>query len=185
MELIAMAYFLIGCQIIAAVVLFMAAIGKILNPQQLVTALKASQVHKKLAYLIAASIIVAELELAFNLIVSTSHSLPVIFLCTFLLLSIFTGWLFYIYHRKLHISCGCFGNSNAQVNRRNVFRNIIFITISLLGLFLSLFVSSPLPSPSLGTLIIDVILTGCTLILLSKRLVNLHKTNAAQMIPQV
>ena len=179
-----MVYLLVGSQISLIAVLSIAAIGKIVNPRQLIIAIEASQINKKLAYPIAITTIVIEVEIVFNMIFSTSYSLPLVFLGTFLLLCIFTGWLFYVYHRKLHIACGCFGNSKGTIDRGSVTRNIVLIAISLLGLSLSFLVVSPLPHPSLNTFVINLVLVGCVLFLVSRHSVKLHRENALRGIPQ-
>lgn len=161
-----MMYVLLGCQLILAVVLCLAAISKLLYPQVFIRAIRISAVPKFLVYPIAISIIIVELELALGLIFSTTWLLPMAFVGTFLLLGIFTFWLILAYRRDSSIKCGCFGGSNTPVNKQSIVRNIIFMGLSLLGFFSTHLSSSILPYLSLWTLVVGIVLAGCAMLLL-------------------
>jgi hypothetical protein len=155
-----MPYVLLICQISLAVILFVAAISKLLSSQELIKAVSASSVPESLVLPIAVIVIILEVILSLNLIFSFSWSLPFAFGGTIFLLGIFTLRLIFIRRRNLSVICGCFGNIRSLVNIKSIIRNIVFLCIGITGFALSFFTSSPLPSVSVWIYLIGIALLG-------------------------
>jgi len=165
-----MTYVLVGCQLILTGVLFMAALGKVLHPEQFMNALRESAVPKVLTYPVALLIVMLEGVLAISLTFSTSWSLPFACIGTLVLLGAFTGWLALVYFRKLPIQCGCFGASTSNVSAGSIVRNLILMGVSALGFFLALHTNSIFPSPSMWVLVAGFVLVGSAILLMIRRL---------------
>lgn len=164
-----MTYLLAGCQIILTLILLMAAIGKLLYPEQLIRALWASNLPKATVKPLAIMIVVVEFTLSILLIFSVPWSLLLSFTGAFVLLGGFTGWLTWIYYQKIPTQCGCFGKSSSNVEVSNIFRNLVFMGISALGFFLTMHTTSSLPTPSLWTQIAGfVIVLSITLFMMQR-----------------
>ncbi len=172
-----MPYLLSGCQVILMLILLIAAIGKLAYPQQFFTALRVSVVPRPLIFSLALLTVVAELELALNLIFSTRWFLPLTFVGTFLLLGVFTFWLVSVYRRKLNVQCGCFGGNTSSVDKGSIIRNAVLMGIAVLGFLFSLKTTSIFPSFSLWTLIPVVIFAAIALFVLLRQHAALQPTN--------
>lgn len=153
-----MAYLLDGCQLFIAFVLFIAAMGKILYPQQFIRALQASAIPLHLLRFCALSTIVIEIALAIELIFP--WSLLVSWVGVIVLLSIFTSWLYWMYARKISLHCGCFGPARSSINEKNIIRNLVFVGIAVLGLFLTFHTPGLFPSVPLWGFIVTLVLAG-------------------------
>ncbi len=164
-----MPYLLLGCQIVLAAILLIAAVGKVRYTQQLVMALQVSAVPQFFVFPLAMIIILLEAELALGLVLSVQGMLPFAFGGTFLLLGAFTGWLISVYRRQLNVECGCFGASRAKVGKGSIVRNTVLIGISTSGFFLALHTPGILPAPSFWTFVISAILTGSVVLILCNR----------------
>jgi ribose/xylose/arabinose/galactoside ABC-type transport system permease subunit len=70
-----MSYGLLGCQLILAAVMGLAAMSKLFSPRDIITALQKSNLPGILAYPAALFLIISELELALGLIFGNAWSL--------------------------------------------------------------------------------------------------------------
>jgi ribose/xylose/arabinose/galactoside ABC-type transport system permease subunit len=165
-----MSYGLLGCQLILAAVMGLAAMSKLFSPRDIITALQKSNLPGILAYPAALFLIISELELALGLIFGNAWSLFAAFAGTFLLLSIFTFWLIVVYRQKPGMKCGCFGASNTTVSSKSIIRNSAFMGLAILGGFFTHLSPSLLPPPSTWTLAFGIILAGGALVLFLARL---------------
>lgn len=160
-----MIYLLLACQITLAVILLLAATGKILNSEQFLPALRLSGVPKVLVTPIAILTPALEMCLAFGLVLSSPQLLPLTMAATAGLFGIFTVWMVSIYAHGLRVKCGCFGIANSDIGPHSILRNGILITVSLGGFILALNTQSLLPTPSLW-LVITILSSGMCLMLL-------------------
>src|SRR5712692_6224057 len=110
-----MAFLLLACQVVLAVVLLVAATGKLLNSEQLAAALRLSHIPKALITPLMVLTPILELCLPFGLVLSTPHLLPLAMAGTVGLLSVFTIWMLTVYNRGLRLRCGCFGPGRADI----------------------------------------------------------------------
>lgn len=161
-----MEYLLVFCQFALAIVLLLAATGKLLNLEQLLTALRLSAIPELFVEPLARLTPVVELCLGISLLLSPAHLLSIVMLTTLCLLSIFTLWMIIVYVRGLHIQCGCFGTGNAHVGPVTLLRNGVLLALALGGFLLARTTHSLLPSPSLW-MILSVFTGAMCLMLLS------------------
>lgn len=153
-----MSYMLSGCQVILTLILLIAAIGKLAYPQSFINALRISGLRPNFLVTGATLIVGWEFACAVMLLFHTSWLLPVAFLATALLLTIFIAWMVWVYLRKIHVQCGCFGAGSSNVNFGGVVRNVILIGVSALGWILSRSTTSLLPPASLWVLALSLTL---------------------------
>lgn len=144
-----MNYLLLACQLGLALVLILAATGKLVNSEQFRAALRLSHVPSTLISLISVLIPPAELCLAGALVLGTPRILPAIMISTALLLAAFTAWMYFVYSRGMRVRCGCFGTGGSEVGIRTILRNTLLILMALVGVTLALNTRSPLPALSL------------------------------------
>lgn len=164
-----MVYMLLACQVLLATTLLLAAVSKLLYPQNFIAAIRASSFPKSLIYPCAMLTIFSESELALGLVFSTPWSLPIAFVGSAFLLGIFTFWQISVRRRHLSVQCGCFGPHNSPVTRKSIARNLLFIGIALLGLFSTRFSTSILPSLSSWTFVAGIVLAGSAIFLFVRR----------------
>lgn len=164
-----MTYVLSGCQLFLAGVLLLSAIGKVLSPQQFMKALRATSLPQSLLLPLALSVLVAEFGLAIGLIFT--WSLLLVWIGVLCLLGVFTGWITWMYARKISLHCGCFGQARSAIGRGNIIRNLVFLGVAVLGLFLTWQqTASLLPSPPFWVLLPVLVIIGCLLLLMTRRL---------------
>lgn len=159
-----MEYLLVFCQFALAIVMLIAATGKLLNLEQLLAALRLSAIPELLVQPLAWFTPLVELCLAISLLLSPTHLLPIVMLTTLCLLSIFTLWMINVQARGLHIQCGCFGTGNTHVGPATLLRNGVLLALSLGGFLLARVTHSLLPSPSLWMML--SVLTGAMCLML-------------------
>lgn len=164
--------YLLSCgQLLLAAILFTAAFRKLVQPGQLVSAIKTSGVPKILVVPTAFSTIAIEQFLAVGLIFSPTGSLPLVLIANLILFTVFTLWLVVMYKRDLGISCGCFGFSKQAVGLRSIARNLGLLIVVAVSLALS-FITPGLPPPPAaltGWLIVGLGLLNIGLLLLLGR----------------
>lgn len=144
-----MNYLLLACQVGLALVLILAATGKLVNSEQFRAALRLSHLSSTLVSIISVLIPPVELCLAAALVLGTPRILPGIMISTTLLLAAFTAWMWFVHSRGVHVRCGCFGTGGSEVGLHTILRNAFLIVIALIGLTLALNTLSPLPALSL------------------------------------
>lgn len=147
-----MSYLLLIFQLVLALTMLLAATGKILHHEQLLTALRASKFTDGTEFAIAFFMPIIELLIAIGLLLNTDETLPLVFLLTTGLLLLFTSWIFSVYIRGLRIRCGCFGNGNTLIGLGTLTRNGVLLLLALGGFQLARLIHSPLPTPSLWLL---------------------------------
>jgi methylamine utilization protein MauE len=162
-----MAYLLLVCQLLLAVVLLVAATGKLINSEQFAAALRLSHLPKALITPLMVLTPILELCLAFGLVLSTSYLLPLIMIGTAGLLSVFTLWMLTVYARGLRLRCGCFGAGGSDIGLRTILRNALLVAVSLGSLALTFRVQSPLPTLSFGMVVTVLSLGMCVMLLWS------------------
>jgi len=162
-----MAFLLLACQVVLAVVLLVAATGKLLNSEQLAAALRLSHIPKALITPLMALTPILELCLAFGLVLSTPHLLPLAMAGTVGLLSVFTIWMLTVYNRGLRLRCGCFGPGRADIGLGTILRNCLLIALSVGGFVLSLYTHSLFPVPSFWMIVTALSLGMCVMLLWS------------------
>lgn len=151
-----MVVFLFGCQIILAVVLLLASVGKMFYYQQFSTTLRQSRFSEKLIKPLSLLVPLLEFCLAFGLITMVSRTLVLILLLVLIMFCTFTVWVFIIYHQGIKIKCSCFGTGDSNVGPKTIIRNILLIAISLIGLSLAYHVDHPFLDASLWLDITEV-----------------------------
>lgn len=155
------AWLLLAAQLALAGVLLFAATGKVLKSEQFAAALRLSHLPAPLIAPFRVAVPLLELCLAFALVVSTPRTLPLTLLVTTILLGIFAAWMGWVRMQHMHIICGCFGHGVAEVGPRSVVHNLLFLLLSLGGLFLTKQAQSPLPHPSLWLATLVTALAMC------------------------
>lgn len=149
-----MTYALLGCQLILATVLLLAATGKVLNLDQFESTLRLSHLPDRLVLPTTVATPSIEVCLAAALVLSPPRLLWVAMSAVSVLLAMFTIWMVSVYIRGLRLACGCFGAGSSEVGRGTIERNGLLILLSLFGLILAPNVQSPLPSSPLWMTII-------------------------------
>lgn len=144
-----MAYLLLTCQVVLAIIFLLAATGKILHTEQFAATLRLSHLPGAVVQFISVLIPILELVLAATLVLSTARSLTVTMVAALVLLSVFTIWMIWVYARGLRLTCSCFGASGSDVGLRSITRNGVLIVVAAIGVFLSTHALSPFPSSSL------------------------------------
>jgi len=158
-----------ACQFVLAAVLLLAAITKIVTPEALTRALRTSGVPLFLIKPLPILVVIVELSLAINLIFSTPETLLISMTGTLVLLSIFTGWLMFVYVRKMRITCGCFGDISASVTKGTLFRNVLLMGLAILGIVLAKSVPSVVPASTTWNMVLSIALSGGAILLLLER----------------
>jgi hypothetical protein len=167
-----MTYIFFSCQLILAGVMWLAATGKMLHPDQFLAALRLSRLPEFFVKPIAVLVPIGELGLSLGLVLSPLSLLPLVLMAVIGLLFLFTLWMLYVLHHKWRITCGCFGTASSAVDPRSLIRNIGLLLLALTGWVLSQTESglTPLFPPSLWKSFTMVSL-GCSLTLLQAFLV--------------
>lgn len=147
-----MSYLLLICQLVLALTMLLAATGKILHHEQLLTALRESNFNHGSEFAIAFFTPIIELLLAIGLLLNTDETLSLLFLLSTGLLLLFTAWMLNAYIRGLRIRCGCFGNENTVIGLGTLARNVVLLLLAVGGFQLTHVTESPLPTPSLWLL---------------------------------
>ena len=156
---------LLACQLVLAVVLLLAATGKVLSSHQFWATLRLS--HLPDVFVPPAGVLTptVELFLAVSLLLSPTHLLAFAFGATFALLCLFTAWMLWVYRRGLRLRCSCFGAGGAEIGLHTILRNLLLTIVSLSGFLLALYTHSPLPGPSLWMMITVLSLAACLMLL--------------------
>ncbi len=147
-----MSYLLLICQLVLALTMLLAATGKILHHEQLLTALRASNFTTGSEFAIALFTPIIELLLAIGLLLNTDETLPLLFLLSAGLLLLFTAWMVNIYIHGSRTRCGCFGNENALIGLGTLARNVVLLLLAFGGFQLTHITHGILPAPSLWLL---------------------------------
>jgi hypothetical protein len=145
-----MVSWLICCQLAVATLLVCSASAKWLRHDQVVAALRETQVPAPAS--VARSLPVVECAFALMIAVSHARLLTYAFAAVALLLIAFTIWLGSILMRGLDTGCACFGASVRAVTWRTLLRNASFIAVCLAGVGLSRAQTPLLPHASIPAL---------------------------------
>mgnify|MGYP001366579565 CR=1 FL=1 len=148
-----MTWLLLAVQLALSAVLVVACTGKILQSEQFAAALRLSHIPAGLAESFRIAIPVLECCLALALLVSVPRSLQVALAVAAGLFAIFTSWLVWVVARRMHLHCGCFGASGAEVSSLSIARNVALLLAAVGGAILAGWTESPLPAPSLWTVV--------------------------------
>lgn len=160
-----MQYALLLFQLLLAGVLLLAAQGKLLQPEQFISALQVSRIPTPFISIITFVIPFLELCLSFALVLGPSIFLPWIFASIVVLFSAFTLWMASVLLQNLQISCGCFGTASTTIGLQSIVRNLLLLEAAGGGFLISLHVSSILPSFSLWMVMIVLSLGMCLCLL--------------------
>ena len=160
-----MMYLLLICQLTLAMVLLLAATGKLLNAEQFLAALRLSHFPRKLVIPVAVLTPIVEVCLATGLVLNTPQFLPLVLLATAILFGIFTLWMISVSIRGLRVKCGCFGAGEAAIGSGTILRNILLLVITIIGFVLSLHTQSLLPQPSFWMVMIVFSLGMCLILI--------------------
>ncbi len=158
-----MTYILAACQLFTALIFLMSTTGKVLYPDQFMKALRATSIPQRALLPLALSTITIEFILAVGLIFT--WSLFFTWIGIIALLAIFTIWMLWMYFRKISLQCGCFGSNDSAIGTSSIMRNIVFIVIASLGLYLTSKTNNLLPSSSFWITIIATVFVGGILFL--------------------
>lgn len=158
-----MAYLLLACQGVLAGTLLLASVSKMFHQEQFLVVLRLSGFPKLLIKPLALFLPALELFLALGLMLSTAPVFVFVISLTVALFCVFTLWMGRTYYKGLRLKCGCFGIGKANIGPGTIFRNILLIALSLLGLILAFHVQNPLFTPSFW---IGITITCCGMIIL-------------------
>lgn len=144
-----MSWLLLAVQIALAVVLILAATGKLLRADEFGAALRLSHLPEVLVAPLAVVVPILELGLGLALLLAPDGVLPVALGATAALLACFTLWMGWVRAKKLRVRCGCFGTGDREIGVRSLGRNALLLGVALIGLFLAGRVEAPASGPSL------------------------------------
>ena len=166
-----MQYALLVIQFATAATFLLAAVGKILRPEELAAALRLSHMPAPLARA-AAAVPGIEIGMCLLLVLLRGTALAIAFAAAAALLAGFTGWMVWILLRGMRVRCGCFGSSDREVGWRAVGRNGLLIALAGAGAALSGVSETALPSFSVWALATTsaIALTGAVLLALVRAL---------------
>lgn len=139
-----MAGVLLVLQIGLSGMLLIAATGKALRSEGFLAALRLSHLPTVLIRPLGIGIPAAEYILAFALLVNTPLTLRIALGAVMVLLTAFTAWMVWVIARQLHLECGCFGPSGAQVGIYTIVRNSFLLFVAASGFVLAGQARSPL-----------------------------------------
>lgn len=142
-------WLLLAVQLTLSTLLIIAFTGKVLESEEFAAALRLSYVPNTLVDLLRVIVPTFELGLALALLLSIPRSLEVAMGATVVLFLAFTLWMVWVLARRVHVHCGCFGATGAQVSWWSVIRNLLLLLMAGGGVVLAAEVSSVLPGPSL------------------------------------
>lgn len=160
-----MSWLLLALQLVLAVVLFLAAVGKALRSEEFFSALRLSQLSTRLVTPLGVAVPVVELALAAALLLAPEPALPAVLTLTLLLFAAFTLWMAWVRAKHLRVRCGCFGVGGAEVGTRSIARNVGLVALALAGVALAGRTESPLPGPSLPLVVAVTSLAMCLALL--------------------
>ena len=176
-----MTYLLFVQQILLAAIFLLAASGKLLKSEQFLSALRLSHIPDWLLSPMIIGIPCVELGLSIGLVMSSYPLLSWFFAGTSGLLGIFTLWMIFISLQKLRIKCGCFGTASSQIGLHSIVRNILLLSVSLWGLFISSRMHHVFLEPSLWMFMLMLSLGICFVLLQAfwsaKPVLLLQRTN--------
>jgi hypothetical protein len=144
-----MVYVLLSCRGVLALTLLLASVSKMLYHEQFLETLHLSRVPGGLVRPLMVLVPIVEMCIALGLIGSIPFLLPFVMSFTLVLFCLFTLWILTVYFRGLRLKCGCFGIAGSDIGPHTIFRNILLISLSLGGLFLSIHVRSQFASLSI------------------------------------
>jgi hypothetical protein len=154
-------WLLLALQLALAAVLFLAATGKALRPDEFMSALRLSHLPTVAVRPIAVAVPVVELALAAALVLGPANWLPGALVATAALLGAFTVWMGWVRTRHLRVRCGCFGPGGAEIGGRTIGRNLLLALLAIAGMLLAMRTQSPLPGPSLAMAVAATSLAMC------------------------
>lgn len=152
-----MIWLLLLSQLSLSVILVVAATRKMLNLDEFTAVLRLSYIPDRVIRPVGLLVPVAEVTLAFCLVVATSRSLRAAMVLTVGLFALFSIWMLWVLaSRPAHsrLRCGCFGAGAEVIGGRSLLRNAILISWSVCGAFLATRVQSPLPLPSTDMVVV-------------------------------
>lgn len=173
-------------QVAVALILLVAAGGKLVAPGDLSAAVKASgTVPKAAASPVAAAVVCIELLLGFGTLALSGRALSVAFAGVALLGAVFSGWSLSVLLRGITLRCGCFGGTSKDVTWMTAARAFALFLLGAAGAVLavkgsSLFEPSALSAITatglcLGVLLITAFVrTRATLVLTSTSVASLR-----------
>ena len=156
-----MAWLLSGLQLVLSVVLIVAGTGKLLQLEDFGGALRLSHLPEAMVGPLRVVIPVLECFLALALLLSTPRSLEGALATTAGLFVVFTLWMVWVLARRLHLHCGCFGASGADVSWTSVMRNLLLLLLAAGGTGLAGQVKSQIPATSVW---MDITVTAFAMI---------------------
>jgi hypothetical protein len=160
-----MQYLLVACQLVLAIVLILAATGKMRFFRAFLGTLSRSKVPVMVIRPLALLIVGGELCLAFGLVLSTPQSLPVVMMVTAWVITLFTIWMVWMRVLGVQTTCSCFGKDISAINARAIARNVLLLIVALIGCILAMRVQTPFISPSVeGISLVLIASLGITLI---------------------
>jgi hypothetical protein len=124
-------------QIGLGTLLTVAAVGKILRPEEFTTAMRRTRIPETVVGVLGPGLPAAELMLALALVNTAGRWLVWAFVASFVLLGLFTLWLAAIVAAGLRVRCGCFGAVGAPVRARTVLRNLTLTAAAGIGAVLA------------------------------------------------
>jgi hypothetical protein len=129
--------------------LTIAALGKILRPEDFTVAMRRTKIPEPVVRVLGPGLPVAELLLGLLLVNTAGGWLVWAFVAASVLLGCFTVWLAAIVVGGLRMRCGCFGAAGAQARARTVLRNLALTAAAGIGALLA---SGGRPSPLVPSL---------------------------------
>lgn len=147
---------LAALQVVLAGTFFLAAVGKLLQSDEFLSALRLSYLPEGLVRALAIVFPILEAGLAIWLLVANPGDVSIAFAASFAVLAIFTLWMAWVRMRRLHVRCGCFGPNGGEVGLVTIGRNLGLMVLAAVGWVLARGAESALPGPSLEMLGIAV-----------------------------
>lgn len=137
-----MVYVLLACRGVLALTLFLASASKTLYHEQFLEMLHLGGIPKILIRPVTVLIPILEMCLALGLVFSSSSLLPFVIALTLALLCLFTLWILTVYFRGLRLKCQCFGIAGSDIGPHTILRNVLMISLTVIGLVLSIRIQS-------------------------------------------
>ncbi len=141
---------LAALQIVLAGTFFLAAVSKLLQSDEFLSALRLSHLPEGLVRALGYLFPALEAGLAFWLLVASPDAVAVAFAAAFAVLAVFTLWMGWVRMRRLSVRCGCFGPNGGEVGLATIGRNVGLMVLAAIGWLLARGAESALPGPSLA-----------------------------------
>jgi hypothetical protein len=162
-----LSWLLLALQVILSAVFLVAATEKLLRAEEFFAALRFSHLPAGAIAPLGVAVPALELTLALALLLAPARWLPLAFGVTALTLGAFTGWMSWVWTRRLRVRCGCFGPGGGHVGPGAIGRNLLLLALALGGLVLAGQTQTPLPGPSLAMVVTVTSLGVCLALLLA------------------